>query len=236
MTLPHHAGITTNVNAPPVSATEWNAVIDTLNALSVTSSIVTICTSTTRPSSPGTGRLIYETDTLSIAMYNGSAWIYPDSLAPSCIALITSTQSWAAGPNVPLSWTSTERNDSYGGSPMWASGSPTIITIRKAGVYSLDASGAFTPNATGERTMYMLKNWNGSSSPTAAQIITYDSRPGSSSTSAYAGQGWGLSATRLFAANDTLTVAGFNGSGTTLTFGAGTIVTPQQFSVSFQES
>jgi len=76
VTLPHHAGISTNVNAPPVAATEWNAIIDTLNALSVTSSILTICTSSTRPSSPATGRYIYETDTKKLAVYNGTAWVY----------------------------------------------------------------------------------------------------------------------------------------------------------------
>lgn len=77
MTLPHHAGISTNVNAPPVAATEWNALIDAVNALVVTSSILVICTSSTRPASPATGRLIYETDTLQFVIYNGTSWVYP---------------------------------------------------------------------------------------------------------------------------------------------------------------
>ena len=35
-----------------------------------------VCTSTTRPSVPYTGQLIYETDTRRVAAWNGSAWIY----------------------------------------------------------------------------------------------------------------------------------------------------------------
>jgi hypothetical protein len=34
----------------------------------------TICTSSTRPASPWTGQPIYETDTLSSYMYDGSTW------------------------------------------------------------------------------------------------------------------------------------------------------------------
>jgi len=35
-----------------------------------------VCTSTTRPSVPFEGQLIYETDTDRVAAYNGSAWVY----------------------------------------------------------------------------------------------------------------------------------------------------------------
>jgi len=38
-----------------------------------------VCTSTTRPSVPFEGQLIYETDTDRVAAYNGSAWVYTNS-------------------------------------------------------------------------------------------------------------------------------------------------------------
>ena len=38
-----------------------------------------VCTSTTRPSVPYEGQLIYETDTDRVAAYNGSAWVYTHS-------------------------------------------------------------------------------------------------------------------------------------------------------------
>ena len=38
-----------------------------------------VCTSSTRPSVPYEGQLIYETDTDSVASWNGSAWVYTHS-------------------------------------------------------------------------------------------------------------------------------------------------------------
>lgn len=38
-----------------------------------------VCTSSTRPSVPYEGQLIYETDTASVASWNGSAWVYTHS-------------------------------------------------------------------------------------------------------------------------------------------------------------
>jgi len=38
-----------------------------------------VCTSTTRPTVPFEGQLIYETDTDMVAAYNGSAWVYTHS-------------------------------------------------------------------------------------------------------------------------------------------------------------
>lgn len=58
--------LTTTSNAPTLS-TQWNAVI--LN------SAIFICTSTTRMSSPVEGQVVYETDTKTINIYDGSAWI-----------------------------------------------------------------------------------------------------------------------------------------------------------------
>lgn len=52
-------------NAP--SATTWNA--------NVRDQLFVICTSSTRPTSPTTGRHIWETDTLKSYFYNGSSWV-----------------------------------------------------------------------------------------------------------------------------------------------------------------
>ena len=46
-----------------------------------------VCTSSTRPSVPYEGQLIYETDTDRVASYNGSAWVYT---ATSGLVLIKS--------------------------------------------------------------------------------------------------------------------------------------------------
>ena len=40
-----------------------------------------VCTSTTRPSNPFEGQMIYETDTDKVLVWNGTAWIFPNSAA-----------------------------------------------------------------------------------------------------------------------------------------------------------
>ena len=40
-----------------------------------------VCTSSTRPATPYEGQMIYETDTDKVFVYNGSAWIFPNSAA-----------------------------------------------------------------------------------------------------------------------------------------------------------
>lgn len=50
-----------------------------------------VCTSTSRPSTPFTGQLIYETDTNRLAVWNGTSWVFlADADTPSGMQLITS--------------------------------------------------------------------------------------------------------------------------------------------------
>jgi hypothetical protein len=57
----------------------------------------TVCTSTTRPASPDTGRMIYETDTGSIQVWNGIAWSQVWPQVPVFVtASDTTTQTGAA--------------------------------------------------------------------------------------------------------------------------------------------
>jgi hypothetical protein len=42
-----------------------------------------VCTSTTRPTAPFEGQMIYETDTDMLAIYNGSAWRYVAATTPT---------------------------------------------------------------------------------------------------------------------------------------------------------
>jgi len=59
-----------------------------------------VCTSTTRPSVPYEGQLIYETDTDRVAAYNGSAWVYTHSSGLIYITGTTfSAQTSVALPN-----------------------------------------------------------------------------------------------------------------------------------------
>lgn len=57
-----------------------------------------VCTSSTRPASPDTGTMIYETDTAKLLVWNGSAWVdvYPSQPTGSLIAF--------AGSAAPTGW------------------------------------------------------------------------------------------------------------------------------------
>lgn len=69
-----------------------------------------VCTSTTRPSVPYEGQLIYETDTDRVASYNGSAWDYTHS---SGLVLISSTTIGSAVSFVTVSNAFSATYDNY---------------------------------------------------------------------------------------------------------------------------
>lgn len=68
-----------------------------------------VCTSTTRPSSPYEGQMIYETDTDMVAIWNGSAWRYIASTTPTNgtvlqVQSITLTEAVVVSPSAGV-WT-----------------------------------------------------------------------------------------------------------------------------------
>jgi len=69
-----------------------------------------VCTSTTRPSVPYTGQLIYETDTASVASWNGSAWVYTHS---SGLVLVKSQTIGSAVSSVTVSNAFSATYDNY---------------------------------------------------------------------------------------------------------------------------
>lgn len=71
-----------------------------------------VCTSTTRPSSPFDGQVIYETDTDRIATYDSSVWVYKTGVRPPGLVHITNgTFSAATSFSLPNNtFTSTYEN------------------------------------------------------------------------------------------------------------------------------
>ena len=58
-----------------------------------------VCTSTTRPTAPYEGQMIYETDTDMVAIWNGTAWRYVSATTPTngtVLQVVTATHSTAA--------------------------------------------------------------------------------------------------------------------------------------------
>lgn len=72
-----------------------------------------VCTSTTRPTVPYTGQLIFETDTNRLAVWTGSAWQYETAAAgpPGLVYITGATFTTATSFSLPNStFTSTYRN------------------------------------------------------------------------------------------------------------------------------
>ena len=53
------------------------------SALGIGSAALGVCTSSTRPTSPFEGQMIYETDTDMVAIWNGSSWRYLAATTPT---------------------------------------------------------------------------------------------------------------------------------------------------------
>jgi len=114
-----------------------------------------VCTSTTRPSLPYEGQLIYETDTDRVASYNGSAWVYTHS---SGLIRVTS-QSFTSSTTVSVNncFTSTYTNYTLKIGATGTNGAASSIRLRASSVDDATASsyrrqrfyinaGTFTPN------------------------------------------------------------------------------------------
>ena len=119
-----------------VQATQWPAV--------TTGTI--ICTSSTRPASPFVGQQIYETDTSKSLIYNGTAWVSPQALSvpPACRLQVTSDiNPYTGGAAIAFN---SALYDTEGN--MFSGGSPTLITIRTAGIYLVTFHAYYTGGAT----------------------------------------------------------------------------------------
>jgi hypothetical protein len=71
-----------------------------------------VCTSSTRPASPFEGQVIFETDTDRLYVYNGSAWVIPNSPAqnPQGLEIVASGSLTSTGTNISSCFSSTYDN------------------------------------------------------------------------------------------------------------------------------
>lgn len=87
------------------------------SALSVGSAAPGVCTSTTRPTNPFEGQMIYETDTDRMLVWNGSSWRYTwFSSMPAFYARLTSSQNIAGSAVVVFSSVTVNSGSHYNAS------------------------------------------------------------------------------------------------------------------------
>jgi len=87
-----------------------------------------VCTSSTRPASPFEGQVIFETDTDRLYVYNGSAWVIPNSPAqnPTGLELVSSTAVGTAVSTVTVSNAFSTTYDTY--RVVWSGGVGSVST------------------------------------------------------------------------------------------------------------
>jgi hypothetical protein len=91
----------TNGQTFTVGDTTWVYQNSVWNILT-SSAAYSVCTSSTRPSAPGEGRMIYETDTNRVLVYNGSSWknIVDLDTPPAMVLLDSTTLSATSSVNI----------------------------------------------------------------------------------------------------------------------------------------
>ena len=95
-----------------------------------------VCLSTTRPTAPYEGQMIYETDTDKTLFWNGSAWVNINSVSPDFTGTPTASTAAAGTNNTQLATTEFVRSlIQYQGSE---------LTVTTAGVTVTFTSGRFT--------------------------------------------------------------------------------------------
>ena len=142
-----------------------------------------VCTSTTRPASPFTGQIIFETDTNRLAVYNGSSWIMlADADTPSGLELIKTQTVGSAVSSVTVSDVFSSTYDNYRIIMRFNSSSSTASHLMQlsgttssnyltSGFYQSWGAAAMTAYSPGFSTTWVLSANNTS---TAATDIVMD--------------------------------------------------------------
>ena len=124
-----------------------------------------VCTSSTRPSVPYTGQLIFETDTNRLVVYNGSSWIYMvDADTPPGLELITTQTIGSAVSTVTVSNCFSATYDAYkitisGGTSSAESQINMTLGSSTASYYSAGVYTDFTTGSTGQSTVNNSTAW-----------------------------------------------------------------------------
>ena len=112
-----------------------------------------VCTSSTRPTAPYEGQVIYETDTDKLLVWNATAWIviFP---SPAAAVSLTSDLNIANGTDTVITWSAAE----YDNNSMFSAGTANRLTIQTAGIYVVTATVCYPSNSNGERIAWIQKN------------------------------------------------------------------------------
>lgn len=98
-----------------------------------------VCTSTTRPTAPYEGQMIYETDTDMVAIWNGSAWRYIAATTPTNGTVLQIVHANTTTQVTSSSTTPVDTTLSASITPK-SSTSKILITVHQEGLLKLDGN------------------------------------------------------------------------------------------------
>jgi hypothetical protein len=134
----------------------------------------TICTSGTRPGSPTTGDLIFETDTLRAWFWNGSAWRFAFGTAANAYVYRTTviilSTSTATAVQFVTGFGGAELRDSDGIHDLSSNTTRLTVPSSLPGMWRFSYSCSFAANATGLRAAWLHLN-GGTTNRYAASFV-----------------------------------------------------------------
>lgn len=173
-----------------------------------------VCTTSTRPSSPVAGQMIYETDTKIIGYYTGSAWIELWSAGDTTTIheaeyLASGGQAIATNTDTPLQFASSNYTTSDVTVGTSTSGSLTNakFTLNRAGLWQIDG-GCRTSSVTSGKSYGI---WLGPDNGTTRFAAHFQSAGGTDS------QEFAISCTRRFSLSAALNLYFWHDQGTSHT-------------------
>ena len=126
-----------------------------------------VCTSSTRPTSPYNGQVIYETDTTNLYVWNGSAWVAPSLVSPSLTGVPTAPTA-TAGTNTTQVATTAFANTAGGLAlitPTSVDGTGVSLsgqTVSFSGSSSISVNGCFSSSYLNYRVEFNVTGSNAS--------------------------------------------------------------------------
>lgn len=142
-----------------------------------------VCTSTTRPASPYTGQLIFETDTNRLSVYNGSSWIYMvDADTPPGLELVKTQTIGTSVATVTVSNCFSSTYDNY-------------RILVSGGSASATSDAFFYLGNENSNSYYSAIVYNGYPSTGVASVISANNSSSSGTCMAYSSNGYNLDMT-----------------------------------------
>lgn len=158
LSLPGTLGATSGASTLQSLTVNNNATVTgNLTVSGVMHGAVKVCTSGTRPGSPSTGDVIFETDTGRVRLWNGTVWLLVAGQMQRVKTQRLTTQNATNATFTDISWTSADTYDADNLHDTVTN--PHLVTVNEAGMWHWDYAIVGTPGSgSGTRVAFMSVN------------------------------------------------------------------------------